>query len=209
MTTLNKIAEQIKLLAYGHYQGGQGPHLEEVKLLVGQCLATLFKTEKVSQIAGMGDFNPDALMIATYDERPVEEYKDRSKIKLPVYPMSLPMGMGVWYVAPSDDIDNFFVPLISGQAGLTKSVKLLNKYENRIAYEVNGDEIITTRAIHTGPDAITKVLVRELVTDVSGLGEYDPLPIPPDMEQPVIEMALRLLGVRQPTEARNEPKEHG
>lgn len=208
MTTLNKISEQIKLF-YGHSQTGEGPHIEELKLLAAQVLNRLFKMEKVGEISAIGDFNPSATLIATYDDQPVEEWKDRSRVKLPVYPISMPMGMGVWYVAPSDDIDNFFVPLISGQAGLIKSVSILNNYENRVAYEVQGDYVVFTKNLLDRDTPITSVLIRELVVDVTDLDEYDPLTIPPDMEEPVIEEVLKLLGVRKPTETVNNPKDHG
>lgn len=208
MTTLAKISEQIKLLNFGHYQTGQGPHLEELKLLVAQAINSLFKTEKIKEISGLGDFNPSGLLIVTFDDQPVYEYKDRSAVKLPVHPINLPMDMGVWYVAPSNDIDNFFVPMISGQAGLTKTVKLLNNYENRIPYERVGDELIFPKNILSGGTPIEKVMIRELVSDVSQLDEYDPLPIPPDMELPVIDTVLKLLGYRKPTETVNNPKDH-
>lgn len=207
MTTLGKIAEQIKLFG-GHSQTGEGMHIEEVKLLVGQVVNILFKTEKIKEITGMGNFSPGMLMVATYDNVPVYEYKDRSAAKLPVYPIHMPMNMGIWYVAPSDNIDRFFVPLVSGQSGLAKPIKLLNNFENRIAYEPNGDQIVFSKNILKTDDPITTLMVRMLVLDISTLDEYDPLPIPADMEGHVIEEVLKLMGVRKPTETVNNPKDH-
>lgn len=209
MTTLGKISEQIKLLAVGHYQTGQGMHLEEIQLLVSQVINRLFKIEKVQEISGMGDFSPSGLLIATYDKQPVYEYKDRSAVKLPVYPINLPMGMGIWYVAPTNDIDNFFPPMVPGQAGLMKPVKLLNNFENRIPYEPAGDEIIFMKNLLAIETPVTEVLIRMLVSDVRTMDEYDPLPIPADMEEQVIENVLKLMGVRKPTEKENNPKDHG
>jgi len=209
MTTLVKISEQCKLLAAGHYQTGQGPELAEIKLLTAQVINSLFKLEKISQIATEGDFNPSGLMIATYDNIEVQPYKDRSMATLPVYPISLPRGMGVWYVSPSDDLDNFFVPLISGMAGIVKTQSILNNYENRIAYELRGNALIFTVNLLDLQTPVKTIQAQELVSDVSALDDYDPLPIPPDMEEPVIEGVLKLLGVRKPTEQVNNPKDHG
>jgi len=208
MTTLYKISEQIKLLHSGHYQTGQGSHLEEVKLLVAQVINTLFKTERVTAISGMGDFDPTGMLIATYDNQEVYEYKDRSAVALPVFPITLPMNMGIWYVCPSDDIDNFFVPMQSAQAGLTKTIKLLNNYENRVGYEPSGKELVFTSNLLNRDTPITRVMMKLLVSDVSDLGEYDPLPIPADMEAVVIQEVSKLLGIRKPTEKDNNPKDH-
>jgi len=208
MTTLAKIAEQIKLAADGHFQTGQGMSLEEVKLLVSQAINSLFKTEKLGQISGMGDFDPSGVLIATYDEQPVYKYKDRSAVKLPTFPINLPMGLGVWYVAPYDDIDNFYVPMLSGQQGLTKTITVLNNYETRVPYEINGNQLVFSTDITEGDSPVTKVLIRMLVNDVADLGEYDPLPIPADMELPVVETVLKLMGVKKPTETVNNPKDH-
>ena len=41
---------------------------------------------------------PEGLVLASYDNVPVERYKGVSRARLPAMPISLRRGMGIWFV---------------------------------------------------------------------------------------------------------------
>ena len=194
MTTKAKLAEQIlRLYKGGEVSSDNSLTLPEVKLLVGQALNRILKMERLQMQTQMGEGFPDSTCIATYTTLTVSEDFSRGEYytTLPVYPMSLPNNMGVWHISLLDDADSPFIPIPSSAMGLLKNLPT-GAMEGMTGYEVNGRRVtFKTDDLFSSNE---KLLLRLLVVDVDGLTDYDPLPIPTDMEDVVIKEVLTLLG---------------
>jgi hypothetical protein len=196
-TTKGMLAEQIERIV----QGGDPSiaarvHRNEIYKLIEQEANAALKAVRFTENLPEGDHYPTAALVAEYDNIPVVTYKTVSKATLPALPVSMPKGMGVWHVSSTTDINTPFIPLQSGQFGLIRSIKLLGELSGIIGYEqVGRDLIFTSNLVAQGVDA---VYMRLLVTDLSTIGEYDLLPITPDMEKIIRDNIVQfLLGTKQ------------
>lgn len=68
--------------------------------IIEQLINKKLKADYFNVHIPSGETIPDGCMIATYEKIPVERYKGKSRAFLPAIPVSLPRGMGVFYVAP-------------------------------------------------------------------------------------------------------------
>lgn len=116
-------------------------------------------------------------------------------ITLPAQPMNLPRGMGVWRVYSKSTPHSPYIPLPSGQYTLTSAVS-----HNTLGASVTGiptyeyfsrDTILFNQNVSEMPETLSIQLV---VVDPDTIGEYDPLPVPPEMEFQIISEVLQLLG---------------
>ncbi|MGH7239744.1 MAG: hypothetical protein ACREHG_06715 [Candidatus Saccharimonadales bacterium] len=193
MTTISKISEQIKRLLSGNPSYNIEISNSEIKLLVVQVTNSILRVEKASNLQ-MGDIFPPSAVIATYDSIQVKSYGTRSISILPAYPLSLPKNMGVWQVADMTSPDTLFIPLLSGQWGVAKTMNYLPSLSGIIGYENEGLNIIyITDITKKYPNPVALVRIKLLISDVSGLGDYDLLPITPEMEVEVIKSVFQLL----------------
>ncbi len=129
-------------------------------------------------------------MRSRYENIPVVKSGDKSKATLPVKPMMLPRNMGVWSVYPSDDIENEFIPLQMGQSSLLRSQLLINDLLGQVGYEVRGLDVYFTKDI-TKPQGTT-VDIEMAIMDISNYGDYDILPVPPEMEWTIVQEVFKL-----------------
>ena len=197
MTTIGKITEQI----YRVYSGGNPSDdseitKKEIKSLVSQSINKLLKSEYLGVNRKDGDYFPPHSMISTYNVGSISVYETtKSKVKLPVIPISLPRDMGVWSVAPSGDADQQYIPLQSGQYTLLSSQDVLQHLDNQVGYYVDGQYLIFTKNITQSPYSVSALKVRLLAIDATTLDDYDIVQIPADMEDSVIKDVLQFLGV--------------
>ena len=110
---------------------------------------------------------------------------------LPIKPLKLPRNMGVWSIFPSGEPDNEFIPIEMGQASLIKSQPLINDLLGQAGYEVYGNQVIFTKDL-TPPTGTYKVSMRLVIMDVEQYGEWDPLPILPEMEMQIKQEVIKL-----------------
>ena len=197
--TLYLLAERI----YRIYSGGDpsddaGIKLEDVKHLVVDQINRMLKIEALSVNFKLGDNTPTNLVLATYNKVPVTQYNTvLSRAELPAIPVSLPNGLGVWFIAPdaSDQtIHDQFVPMRPGDWSLMKDAPFSGDGTilGNNTYEVNGKYIIFHKDISNDvPDVVIKLVV----TDIKELGDFDLLPIPADYADDVVKEVLRILGV--------------
>jgi len=143
----------------------------------------MFQTQYYSATLPTGETVPDNLMIAFYEDVAVDSYGDKAKADLPIVPISLPRYMGIYRVVNSEDID--FIPVPLGQGALLKADKLLNDLLGSVYYEVRKNQIIFSKDI-TLLDVNT-VNMYLVVMDISLYSNTDPLPIPANMEEEIIE----------------------
>ena len=102
----------------------------------------------------------------------------------------MPRNMGVWSIYLSDDPEVEFIPLQMGQSNLLKSQLLVNDLLGQIGYEVRGLDVYFTKDITT-PSGVS-VNMELAILDVSTYGDYDILPIPPEMEWQVVQEVFNL-----------------
>ena len=178
------MAEQVLLrLAGGYRDVAQSVQMEDVVKAIEQVINTMFQTQYYSATLPTGETVPDNLMIAFYEDITVDSYGDKAKADLTIVPISLPRNMGIYRVVNSEDID--FIPVPLGQGALLKADKLLNDLLGSVYYEVRKNQIIFSKDI-TLLDVNT-VNMYLVVMDISLYSNTDPLPIPANMEEEIIE----------------------
>jgi len=91
-----------------------------------------------------------------------------------------------------------FIPIPSGQMQFLFGSELLSDTVGTRAYEVVGNEVIYKGDLTL--EGITKVRMQLIVMDVDRLTDYDPLPIPADMEDTVVRKVFELMQAQMPTD---------
>lgn len=198
MTTIGKITEQIfRIYSGGNPSDDSELTRQEIKILVGQSVNKLLKAEHLTVNKRDGDYFPPHSMISTYTiTSGLATYEtSKARVKLPVYPISLPRNIGVWSVSPIGDADQQYIPIQSGQNTLLSSQDVLQYLDNQVGYYVDGQFLIFTNDITASPFNVSQLKVRLLVVDATVLGDYDYLALPADMEDLVIKDVLQFLGV--------------
>lgn len=186
MTTKIKISDQILYKLYGGYPDNSAPvQREDVIEAVNQKINALLKTQHFSVTLPTGETIPDGLLIGTYPAIDVASLETRSSATLPAIPVSLPRNMGVLEVSPDEDFSNLYIPLQPGQYALLKNQPLISSLLNQVGYEVYGSKLMFTKDITA--DGISKIYTRLAIHDISKYDDYEPLPIPADLEAQIVE----------------------
>ena len=190
MTTKKRIAEQVLRRHKGGHVGAEVEIDErELYIFIGQLINEKLRTRRFDKLAEDDRF-PENLMLAVYESVPVVQYRDRAATDLPTFPVSLPRDMGVWRVAPENNMDALMVPMSSSQYAMVKG-RVAGLFEGRFGYELIGRKIVFTKDITA--DGIDNVYLELVVVDVDSLSDVDPLPITPDMEAEIIIALLTIL----------------
>ena len=186
MATLRFLAEQVMLrLTGGRPDIATKTDIRDIMAAVVQDVNEQIGVRQFQVTMANGETIPDGVVLATYDNVPVTTYQKVSKAKLPVIPVQLPRGMGVFAISPADDMFVQYIPAQAGQIAMVRSQRLLNTADRVCLYEPRGSEVIfEENLVAKGVSAVQVTLV---VKDVSGLHETDPLPIPADYEAGVVD----------------------
>ncbi len=201
-TTKYKLAEQIGgILRGSDLSAGSSLELPEIMELVGQVINGLLKTEQynvMNEMAATGSIVPTGLVIATYDNVAVSAYKtDYSIATLPATPVRLPKGMGVFHIGGVNSPFDSYIPVEPGMLQMVSGEPLISDVLGQVAYEVHGNSVVFNKNLTTQSPAVTAVFMRLVVMDISAYSDFDPLPIPADMEEKVITGVLKILGMKQ------------
>lgn len=190
MASKYSISEQILLrLQGGRPDMATTTDIRDIMLAVGQAVNELVKGQHFNVTLPSGETIPDGLMIATYEDVSVEAWKKSSRALLPVMPVALPRGMGVFAISKADDQFCVFVPAQPGQIAMLQSQKMISGVGGLYAYELYGQYVEFNKNLIA--DSIDKVMVRLIVKDVMSLDDDDVLPIPADFESMVIETVFK------------------
>jgi len=205
-TTKFKITEQIlRILKGSDLPNASKVRQPEVVELVGQVINKLLKVEHYQAMSD-GDIVPNGYVLATYDNVEVTAYKDDfSQVTLPAVPIRLPKNMGVFHIGSTVDPFTSFIPIPSGLYQMVSEEPLISDVLGQVAYEVFGNKVYFKTNLLEASPAIEEVMIRLVVMDVSALSDYDPLPIPADMETSVITGVLQILGVQATPENKVDP----
>lgn len=192
VVTIYRLAEAcLSLIEGGDPKAASSLSFGEIKIACGQVINSLLKADYISANVGMRELIPNGSILALYEGIEVQSSNGKSQASLPIKPLKLPRNMGVWAVYKKNDnqsnydYDNEFIPLQMGQGGLIKSQPLLNDLLGHIGYECFGDKLFFTKDIKSlWPDIV--LAMRLVVMDISQYGDYDILPVLPEMEWSII-----------------------
>lgn len=191
MTTKRKISQQVLYRINGGMTNVNSAVKEpDVIEALGQIVNSLFKTQHFNVTLQLGDTVPDGAMIATYGPISVTSLNGhKSQCILPIMPISLPRGMGVSEVSPYEDFRTLYIPILPGQSELLNTQALISDLLGQVGFEVYKDKIITTKDITI--NNITSLYMRLVVMDISQYDYWDPLPIPSDLENDVVDELVK------------------
>lgn len=183
VVTIGRLSEEIlKVLSGGDIPLATDVTLNEIKLAIGQVANKLLKIDFLQVNMKTGEMIPNGAVVGLYEGITFSAYGNgKSTATLPIKPLKLPRNMGVYSIFKTTDPDKEFIPLQMGQAGLIKSQKLVNGLLGQIGYEVFGDRIEFTQDLTAVMPGET-LTMRLVIMDVSLYGDYDILPITPEME---------------------------
>lgn len=206
-TTIYRIAEECGRIIYGGNIPIAGKvSIYELKISVGQVINTLLKTEYFQINGRLGETIPNGTILALYEGIPVTKFQGKSAAKLPVKPVKLPRNMGVWSIFPDGQPDKEYIPLQMGQWGLLRSQPLLNDLLGQCGYEVYGDQILFTKDLSQPIQSPQPtVSMRLVLMDISQYGDYDPLPVLPEMEWDIKKQVCALYGAEVPADKIVDP----
>lgn len=200
MATLYSISEQLKdMIAGGNPANATKYEMSEVKRYVIQFINSLIKSQHLTDEMSGGESIPDGTILGEYDNVPVESYKNIARALLPVMPVKLPIGMGIYHVGPTDDIINGFIPFGAGELQMIGEEPLISDIMGQVGYEPRGAYIYFNRDITANDtdNAITEVYMLLAVKDLSLYGDFDMLPIAASMEVDVIQNTYQWLMSQQ------------
>lgn len=206
--TLFRLQEQIrKLLQGGEVSAAGVPSEGEIKLAICQAGNLLLKTDYAASLK-MGEVIPNNAVVATYEDIAVTSLgAGQSKASLPVKPISLPRGMGLWSVYPKYTTNgryvtkDEFIPMEMGIQNLLDSQAMINDVLGQTGYEKVDMEVYFNKDLKLLWPEI-KLAMRLIVYDLSQYDDYDILPLTPEMETAVIGEVLRIYGVQLPSNKR-------
>ena len=203
--TLYRIAEQIKaLLNGGSVAAASMPDDGDLKIAICQAGNAVLKADYVTASTKMGDVIPNGAVAALYEEIAVTSLGGGgSKAHLPVKPLSLRRGVGVWSIYPKYTANgryvpkDEFIPIQMGQQSLLDSQPMINDLLGLTGYEVVNMDVYFNKDLKLLYPQIV-LAMRLLVLDMEQYGDYDILPLSPEMELTVIGQVLQLYGVQPP-----------
>lgn len=196
--TIYRIAEQaFNLIEGGSPAAASSTSINELKIACGQVINQLLKVEHFSINERIGERIPNGSVLALYENVSCETSNGKTKCTLPIKPLKLPRNMGVFAVYPKYTLsgdyeyDKEWIPVQMGQLALLKSQPLLNDLMGQVGYENYGMEIIANKNMKSYyPDMV--LAMRLVIMDISQYGDYDPLPILPEQEWPVIQEVYKM-----------------
>ena len=151
----------------------------EIAMQINSIANALLKKEYFNTTLNIeGDRIPDGCMLATYtiDVTPSENYT--ATATLPIVPVVLPKGMGVFSVYPYGRPDLAYIPVPPNVVFQVQKDKMISPIGKK-CYSVNGKRVVIyDNLIGAG---VTKLNVQLAVMDIETLDDNDVLPIPADM----------------------------
>jgi hypothetical protein len=205
VVTIARLAEECMRIIYGGNVPDAGKvSPEEVKIACGQVANNLLKTEYFQVNAPAGEMIPNGAVLGLYLNIPIQQWKDRSRAKLPIKPMKLPRGMGVYSVFPNDDPGSEYIPIELGQANLLKSQPMLSDLLGQVGYEAFDDYVYFTRDL-TLPNQTLYCGMRLVILDISLYGDWDLLPVTPEIEWEIKKQVTQMFALEPPADKLVDP----
>ena len=196
--TIYRLAEQVlSLVEGGDPKAASSISIPEIKIACGQVINAILKTDYLTVNGSLNEVIPNGSVLGLYEGIEVISSNGKSQATLPIKPQKLPRNMGLWAIYPkyytdgNYEYDKEFIPLQMGQGSLIKSQPLLNDLLGQVGYECFGDKVFFTKNIKAlFPDVV--LAMRMVIMDISQYGDYDPLPILPEMEWEVVSQVYKM-----------------
>ena len=201
MATKKSIADQVLLrISKGYHDSSSAVQIPDVILAVGQVLNSMLKQQFFAQTLQSGDTIPDGTCLTSYYNIPVISQNGKSSASLPILPIYLPKGLGVYEVLASqgqniNDGNVSFIPCLPGQINMLKGQDIICDLLGNIGYEQIGQTLIFNKDITI--DGINKVDVKLAVADINQLTEYSPLPVDAGLEAEIVEKLVQMFAPSQ------------
>jgi hypothetical protein len=197
MTTKTKIAEQVQRL-YSRFKGEREntkPIFDKRELyeLINQSINRIVSAKSLEGFKeGNVDIPQSSLIL--YTGQTVVSDSGTSYVDLPVYPIRLPLEIGIYEITPAGDPLNPFIPLPRETAQLMQG-SIVSALEQKVGFYLEAGKRVrfTTNIFSTNGT----VDIRLLVSDISTLAVDDPLPLNADYEVLVIQDVLQVVGMGQ------------
>jgi len=201
--TKKQLCEDVQVSIRGRQiSQGQDMELIDIEVAVEKAINRLLKVYHYNETLPGGEMQPNSC-IAIYDNVAVTQYKTNFAIlTLPAMPVKLPKNMGVFRIGKVDEPFLSFIQVPQGMMELIGGEPIISDLMGQIAYEVKVPKVIfKTNIVAAG---ITAVTVELVIMDIASYTDYEPLPIPADMELDVVNLAIELLVPRMPADTKDD-----
>ena len=165
---------------------------------IQQAINARLKSEYFNVTLPSEETIPDGLILATYEDVPVERWKSKSRSLLPAIPVSLKRDMGTYHISDPDYPDEPFIPIQSGLYPFIKTQSLINGLFGHIGYSRENRYIVYTEDITLRENPINKVLMKLVVMDFNQYGDYDILPLNAELGMEIVTNVAQLLSGAPP-----------
>jgi hypothetical protein len=191
MALLRQLSEQVLKRYKGTVNSEAKTKLKEVDLMINQLTHALLQAQVLDTYIA-DELDVPSCLIATYSANAVKEDSSRGYYycDLPAYPIMLPRDMGIWEVYDAEDSRTLFIP-ITGNSRQYLSEMSTEYLEGKVGFRVERNKIIFNDNFDGDTD--TLIEMKLLINDLDALSESDPYPIPPSMEDVLIETAFEKL----------------
>ncbi len=195
-TTKRIIADQTLFQLQGGWPNIAGAvQKQDIFKATEQWINSRFKLQQFNTTLASGETIPDNSALATYSNVVLTSTnKNNCTATLPVMPISLPRGLGVYDI--SDGKGTHYIPILKGQGALLTSDFLLNTLFDQVWYEQNGMNI--TFSMDLTLYGITTVEMVLMVFDMTQYSESDILPLPADMQMDLINDLVKMFAPVSP-----------
>jgi len=186
--TIFRLAEESGRIIYGGNIPVAGKvTMGELKIAVAQVCNQLLKVDILTINSQDGETIPNGTVLGLYENIPVTSWRGKSIATLPIMPIKLKRNMGIYSVFDSANPDREFIPLQMGQFAMSRSQpSIVSGVLGQCCYEPFGRQIVFTKDLST-PLGTPQFMVsmRLAILDVTQYGDFDILPILPEMEWPI------------------------
>lgn len=186
-----KAAEElVKLYNKRYSEGGMG--IQESALYVGQA-ANAYIRNFIWSLQKSSDFVVPFFFLKEYTETVIKDsIRDEWYVKLPIRVFDmLGENKGIYHVYPKGYEENLMIPTPTGFLGMYNGLEA-KELESTLSYRPLRDRLYIN-GTDVGQDY---EVTMNLIPDCAALAMDEELPLPPDGEYEVMEMAMNLIKIK-------------
>ena len=191
MATKKQIAEQaMRIIAGGHLKPDRTIDIREVMLNLDQLRDTLVKLNTFENVK-QSNYEVSQDYLSFHDVTTLAAGTNGLiHVVLPVRPLSLWGGLGVYQITPVADLEDSYIIMTAGQPGLLGGTDALNRSDNVYCWAVGN----TVYFKGVAADVAITVTMAATSQDIAEDADY---PVSPDDESILLQQVLQTFGVHQ------------